>query len=328
MWVDKRPPLARMPEPQSLSDLYCYLKGQKDDTSGTYTGAAGGLIENPVDIFRHAAVFYGNGLNATTDFNVSSGGSVTLGSFVQACTDLNALLTGDYKLSVCQTEPIDICEDFRREIQRHCPGLMIYRSKIDGKWQAVLYQASPSAEKLYHTAFSWEKHISHEHPFSMRETDASEICSRVYVSYRYSIPQSIYTKTAFISAAASDDGDGNTDATRVAAAVTRESNYGMKNTWEDKFPWIADTNTAVALRNYIFDRSGPLWSVTFTTFLNGADLQKGHVISFNADVDAHVVFPKYGGTTTWESKLFQVTQIRRISKDDAPELYTINAMEV
>ncbi len=312
----------------ATTTFYSNMKGQKDDGSGTFTGIASGLIYNPADIIHHAIAKYGKGVNATIDFNLTTGGSLTLGSFVQARTDLNALMTGDYELSIGLDEQMPLSA-FVPEVVRHCPGLFFYRSPIDGKFQLICYQASPSAEKLYHTAFSWEKHIDKDSDFFIRETSVDEILTRVYVNYRWHAAQQKCLKTAFIGPTTSDDGyGGEYDAGEVLSAAS-EATYNLEHRWDDDFPWIQSNVVAATLRNNRFNRSyKPMLEAQFTTFLNAADLRIGHVISFNADVDSHVVYPKYGDTTTWASKLFQVTEIRRTFKKGRPELYTINAMEV
>jgi len=313
---------------QTPSLLYCgNYKAQKDDTSGTFTGTNGALIENPADVIRHLMVKRGNGLVAADDFNITTDGDLTLGSWIQARTDLNALVTGDYKLCVSMTEETTV-DEARVEMQRHCPGLLVYRSPIDGKWQAVCYQSSPSAEKIYSPAFNWNAHIDQKSPFELSQTPVDEIYTRVYVHYRYFAPQDKCLRTAFISPDGSDDGEGGTDGTRVTNAGTRETTYGMKNTFESDFPWIADKDSAVALRNYIFDRAAPVLRPSFSTFHNAVDLRVGHIITFDADVDTHMVYPKYGGTVTWASKQFQVTQNPSTFKKGQGLVYHIQVVEV
>jgi len=270
----------------------------------------------------------GQGLNATTDFNVTSGGSLTLGSFAQARTDLNALSAdSSYRLAVILWKPLWI-EEVVAELRRHCPGLIFYRSHIDNKFQLVCYQSSPSAEKDYATTISWDAHICQDYPFRVTETPIDEIYTRIYVHYRWFAPQSQTIRTAFVTPSGSDDGEGNDDATRESNASTYETRYGTQNVWEGSFPWIIDKDVAVALRNYYFDRlSQSLLRVEFTSFLNLSDLRLGHIINFSDDIDSHVVYPKYGDTTTWASKDYQATEIRR-SHTDRGELYHVKALEV
>ena len=313
---------------QPTTDVYCWMRGQADDGSGTYTGTPGALITNPADIIYHLLVKRGNGL-ATTDFNTTSGGGLTMGSFVQARTDLNAKSAdAAYKLSVFLTEPINVW-DAVAEIQRHCPGLAIYRSAVDNKFQAIVFEGTPGSEKTYTPAFSWADHIAHDQPFGLQESNSADVCTRVYVHYHWFAPEGKCLRTAFITPTDSDDGEGNEDNTRETAAGTSETDYGTKNVFEADYPWIIDKDTAVAQRDFLFDRySTPKLAVEFSAFLNAADLRLGHVITFNADVDTHMPYIKYGDTATWAAKKFQVIELKHRLRDRRPYTITVTAVEV
>ncbi len=312
----------------ATTDVYFSLRGQKDEDPAVWTGTASSLITNPVDISHHLLVKRGKGL-ATTDFNITSGGSLTMGSFVQARTDLNAKSAdATYKLSVFLAEPINVW-DAVAEIQRHCPGLAIYRSAVDNKFQAIVFEGTPGSEKTYTPAFSWADHIAHDQPFKLQESDSADICTRVYVHYHWFAPEGKCLRTAFITPTDSDDGEGTEDNTRETAAGTSETNYGTKNVFDASFPWIIDKDTAVAQRDFLFDRfSAPKLAVEFSTFLNAADLRLGHVISFDADVDTHMPYIKYGDTATWAAKKFQVIELKHRLREGRPYIITVTAVEV
>lgn len=99
--------------------------------------------------------------------------------------------------------------------------------------------------------------------------------------------------------------------TREATASTYEGYYGPREERQITASWIRDENTAVELRNRLFDLTArPRVVVRFTTF-RAPDLRVMQVIQFSSDLDAVVAYPKYGSDGSWAGKPFRVLEVEQ-----------------
>lgn len=121
-----RVPVTVQPDQFKLEgQFFGNIKGYADDGSGTFTGAAGALIQQPCDIARHLLATYGLESSFET-------GATAFGSFVLARGVLRNGAPTDFKLACwigSQTSVQQVLQDVCSQ------GLLcVYRDRFSGKW--------------------------------------------------------------------------------------------------------------------------------------------------------------------------------------------------
>lgn len=114
-----------------------------------------------------------------------------------------------------------------------------------------------------------------------------------------------------------DSGFVNTDladysrGSRETIATTYEGYYGPREERQISADWIRDENSAVDLRNRLFDLTAqPRVRVRFSS-MRFPDLRRMQVIEFSSDLDAIVPYPKYGSDGSWAGKAFRVLEVEQ-----------------
>jgi hypothetical protein len=98
---------------------------------------------------------------------------------------------------------------------------------------------------------------------------------------------------------------------RERVADTYQTNYGPKEERQITLDWVRDETTAVEFRNRLFDLTAtPRVVVRFSSF-RVPDLRVMQVISFDADLDQHLSYPKYGSDGSWAGKAFRVLEVEQ-----------------
>lgn len=99
--------------------------------------------------------------------------------------------------------------------------------------------------------------------------------------------------------------------TRETTAAASRALYGPKTATRIEANFIRDEATAQRLRTRRFDLlSEPRWLVRFRT-TKMPDLQRFRTFSFDADMDAHVPFPRSGSDGSWAGKVWLALEIVR-----------------
>jgi hypothetical protein len=106
---------------------------------------------------------------------------------------------------------------------------------------------------------------------------------------------------------------------RETTASSYQSRYGPRQEQQITADWLRDENTAVSLRDRIFDLTArPRVQVRFST-MRAPDLRRMQVIAFSSDMDAVVAYPKYGSDGSWSGKRFRVLEV---TQNPGPAFHT------
>jgi hypothetical protein len=98
---------------------------------------------------------------------------------------------------------------------------------------------------------------------------------------------------------------------RESLASTFEGYYGPREERQITAEWIRDENTAVELRDRIFDLTAKPRVVAKFASMRTPDLRRMQVIEFSSDLDTHVAYPKYGSNGSWAGKRFRVLEVEQ-----------------
>lgn len=113
------------------------------------------------------------------------------------------------------------------------------------------------------------------------------------------------TGAVFNSVASYQRGD------RERAAEDSASDYGPKAEQVITADWIRDENSAVELRNRIFDLNSTPPTFAKIKTLRMPDLQIMRVVRFSDDIDEHVSFPRYGSDGSWGNKAMRAIEVEQ-----------------
>lgn len=198
-----------------VGHLICVtVDGYQDDGSGTYTGSATALIENPVDVMRHYSAVYGG---LTVDTTVSTA---------------NRTLQGSNKIAGVVSRGYPMFLDVLANIAWGARTLI---SNPRGSLKLIYREDSPTSVKSIVKA-----DIAQD--MGMGYTSTSEIINSIALHYDFdnSKRTSYYGNYWGLLTAS--------DATSITSYGTREFPQVAD------FPYIADTATATATRNAIIAR--------------------------------------------------------------------------
>lgn len=98
---------------------------------------------------------------------------------------------------------------------------------------------------------------------------------------------------------------------RESLAATSATNYGPKAEQVITADWIRDENSAVQLRDRIFDMNSTPRAFVKVRSLRTPDLQVMRVVGLDADIDAMVPFARYGSDGSNALKAMQVIEVEQ-----------------
>lgn len=324
-----RPAFAKFPLQATSPDLvtfdsvlYGYPRGRKDTAAGIYTGTASALIQHPVDIVRYllkrwCGVSAGEIVENSGDF----------GAFPDAKT---ALTTYQFRTILSQRAS---AYDHIRAIGaeslcwfKRCPTLP-GAPFVAVPWElgsAVDYRTVSEPFVFYRT----RAHVVAD-SFEVGYTGISDVANSVRVNYDWDPRTNTYGDQVYITPTASRvsiAGLFGADSGRESTAADSEDVYDTSELVVS-LQMVSDPATATAILSRLFDlRVEPHVTVTFETFVNAYDLNRGHVIAFSSDWDDRMAFPRAGSDGTWDGKLFRVVSVKRLS--ESPIRYEVQAVEI
>lgn len=311
--------------PARPSGVIVGLQGLEDDESGTYTGSASSLIENPADIARHLLVEH----SPVEDSDLASGAE--FGSFATARSLLNPVGAVEWRLAPWlggKPEPIEtvfneICLQSRsRPIQN-----------ADGKIGMIVLPESPTAD-YRGGAFAFESGVHFEaDSFECGITSIDEVYTRIRVRYDYSPYQNDFRGLTFVHEDSSDDGTGTRDESgsggREELAAARENLHKTTREYEYAAHYIRDQWVAVCFRNFLFDQlSRPRVWISFLAGRAFCDLSVGNIIPLaDSTINGMLAPSSYGGFGYFSAFKWLVESVTRIAQPDQPATYRITALE-
>lgn len=305
------------------STLYGYPRGPKDTAAGIYTGTADALIEHPVDVVRHLL---------RTQCGVAAGeiveNSGDFGAFPDAKT---TLLSYRLRAILSSRQP---AREHIRQIGEECLTSFVRCPTLPGApWVAIPWEMGSDVD--YRSAsdpFVFYRSRNHvvEGSFQVGFGKISDVANTLRVNYDWDPRTNSYGDQLYITPSASRIHVlGTTFApnpTREALAADSAALYGTKETVVS-LKMIRYAGAASRTLTRLFDlRYNPPITVRFRTFVNGYDLNRGHVISFAADWDDRLAYPKAGSDGSWAGKKFRVVRVTRLA--DSPVQYDVDAVEI
>lgn len=304
--------------PAALNRVMAKCCGQPDDGSGTYTGTADALIENPSDIIHHLLAEWSN---LTSDDYVATG--TGHGSLANMRTELGS----DWMLSVNLNKRLPLREHILR-ICRQCRSMPI--ETAEGRFGVVAIESGPS-EDYGHTWMPEEDFI--KDTFKCGRTPVTELCTRVYVDFDYDWLEGRFRGCSFVTPDSSDRGNGYRDQSgtgeREDQAGYAEARFSHRREFRLPAYDVRHYMEAVALRNYYFDTlSKPRLWIQFQAGRQACDLALGHVIAIGTEtVDGLLPPTPYGSALTWDDYTFYVQEVVRIDTRDSVPQYRVTAVE-
>jgi hypothetical protein len=296
----------------------------RDDGSGTCTGTASAFIKNPVTFAKLLLTQFG-GLSAG-DFETGAG---VFGNFLQAASDLDALVTGDWEIKYLHLQPGNVSAAIDR-LMAQAP-LAIWQSSRTGKWMAEVFSRTPSARQKYKDAagnvYKWH-YLKDMLPYGevvIDWTPPDDIVNEVHVHYGMSAINGQYTGDCWVGPDGSDDGLGTRDQTgAIGTSTDREVRatdsrdewdvYNPVHVWADQ---IYRPEQAKVLRNFIFDSfSRPRMTVQFNTWNLAAGIEPNMVTYLDNVMNDDLPVPRYpghgGAQKGWDEFHFLVVDCQRI----------------
>jgi len=294
----------------SASGIYVTGKGAVDDASGTITGTAGRIIEQPSHIARALIRHYAGdsvfvNMAMGSDFGSLATAAAQLGSayrmtiVVQEAETLGAVLRRI--ASQCHSTIVE---------QLHESGYVIWRMFADSDPGDI------GTERQYRNSiggFAWTLDHMAEATLNATITPIEEMASTVVVQYGLHIPTGTFSDEKFVSPQASNF---STDSSAYQTAMSDcLRDFGTTRKVTIQAPDIWDPDVAEMLCKWHADQLRQrLVTVEFETFANAMDLQCGHVILFeteanagNTAVDARIPYP--GNALSWAAAgMFNVVQ--------------------
>lgn len=305
--------------------LYFYGRGKLDDGSGTYTGTANRLIEHPVDMVRYLLREFGG---LTSGDIVESTGE--FGSFATARSALNA-----YKFLVHLTDRVDVDRAIARIGYESLCWFKRTPTRAGAPFTAIPWDVGASVN--YRSAaepFIFRRHANHvvEESFDPGQGKITLIRNAVRVNYDWDPRTNSFADQLYITPTGSRIYIGGffnnftTDSARETVAAESEAAYGLAEETID-LRYVRDPETATSILQRYFDlRSVNRVELEFSTFLNGYDLNRGHVIGFSSEWDALRRYPKAGSDGSWDGKVLRVVRVSR--PRGRPGVYRARAVEV
>jgi hypothetical protein len=301
--------------------LRAYVRGIKDDGSGTYTGTASALVENAADVAYHLLDTY-SGLTVGEDF-VATGSAI--GSFATARTELGSY----HNLTVLVTEPTSTWDVFV-DICRQARAVPVVNS--DGMLGMVVIDPTPSAN--YESGYAWradEDFLSES--FRYGRTPVEDAVSSVVIEYAYSYPDGKFRGLTYVNADGSDDGTGTADESgtgdREDQAEVVERLYGPGREFKLQARYIRRQGVAKALRNFYFDnlKRPRLWC-EFLTTRKACDLSVGNVTVL-ADDKINGFWPPnaHRPANGWDDYKWYVTAVTREETPEGVSSYRVRLIE-
>lgn len=309
-----------------------------DDASGTISGTASLNLESPAHIVAHELVKWGDGC-AAADLVLADS---TFGSFRDAKTDLDKYLddvTGGSSLAwkACLTtdgesvadEVARICAQTPMMVQRG-PGGVYYASvfpRIASISAALKYKNSAGGVVAFHPNYAHPSSTSYGKPYSLVDFRADIApLSRLYnafrVRYRRFAPTGDCTRTVYVDSAGFSVWDATAGALDTSGdtlgealktiCVDAEALYGKRREMLVEADTISDHATATALLSSLVRRFG--WQPVLPrglAFLESYDLQPGHIIKIDDDMNNIFPMPQYGATN-WSWSSFFVSSVRHV----------------
>jgi hypothetical protein len=276
----------------------------KDANPAIHTSTNSDDIVRPCDIYHYLVRQIG-GLAGGSMHTTSS----TFGSFTQARIDLDAkLASGSWDIVYRILEPEDQNETAAR-LSSQCP-IAFWRSQWDSKVRAQVYKSTPDTWDYFPNpdgdahSWSWDTDILKD-SLLIGTVPADQCYSEIHVKYDLHAPTGQYMKECWVGPAGSDDGTGTRDQNAAAPenretiADYRRDNLGIKRTLTVECDQLYLDTTAVAFRNYLFDRSRPRVVVRFDTWARVIGLEPNMATLMSDDLLDNVGPPPvYPGMST------------------------------
>lgn len=315
-------------EVKPIDNFTVYISGKSaalDDASGTYTGTANAVVENPADIAGHVLAKY------LGDFSSRAVGS-TFGSFVRVRTQLDAKIGGgdNYRLSVVVKERTSVRALFDK-LGEHSLGF-IQRQPTGAiyEWRYFVDSHQPQTdapERLYRTTgglFAWNDFLPEGFRAAITPLDA--VASQFVLNYGYHEPTGKYAYSKFVNAAA--DNLESSGSNYRAACAQSEARYLLRRQFVVDLPWVWSHRVAdAAIKWHCNLRREPRVALSLTMPLSYIDLQPGHVIRLDDSIADRVKYPRPDGAATWSSHYFNVVSVGIGKESDTPVFVRVEAIE-
>ena len=308
--------------PSAPSPLYVTGKGAVDDASGSITGTAYNIIENPADIALALIRHYGGNYAF-----VNAAAGTTFGSFAIARLQLGLM---GYRMTVVVDEAETLGQVLRRIAaqsrsmiveQTNDLGDTIWRMFVDVKPADV--PVGRNYRDVAGEPFFFSADEMAEGTFQVQLTRYEEIASEVSVQFGLHHPTRTYSDEKYCSPTASNFATGADTYKNALAEAQRQ--YGSARRIAITAPDVWDPAAAERLCKWHIDQARrKRVSVEFETFANAMDLKPGHVIGIRqqlvaSDPDLGIPYP--GDSASWDLVHFNVTQVSM--RKDAGQLARI-----
>lgn len=302
--------------------LYGFPRGRKDTALGIYTGTADALIEHPVDMVRYllkrwCAVGAGELTESAGDFG--------------AFPDARDTLSG-YKFRTIISQKSEAADHIQAIGNEALCWFMRSPTLPGAPWVAVPWEmGSPVDYRSTASPFIFERSRAHvvEGSFSPGVTRISLVANSIRVNYDWDPRTNTYGDQLYVTPDGSRVYSGSaftTDASLEALAGISDGLYGTKELVVS-LKMVVDPATASSILSRLVGlRALPRIRVRFRTFVNAYDLNRGHVIGFDADWDSRLRYPRFGSDGTWAGKLFRVVSVQRLK--ESPIQYGVEAVEI
>ncbi|OFV79345.1 MAG: hypothetical protein A2W26_00030 [Acidobacteria bacterium RBG_16_64_8] len=304
--------------------LFTFQKGVKDDGSGTYTGTPSALLQHPGDL-AHWSLRQLGGMTAT---EITTGAG-SFGSFV----DLRTSLLG-YKMLSLLAQDQDL-EDWIASIGREALIWFFRRNTLPNQpWVGVPWDVgSPVNYRSATDEYLFGSNRMEVDSLSAGMTSVSRVRNVVRVNYDWDPRLNSYGSQVFISdtdsrgwVASANQEQRDSAADREPLAAVSVLAHGRKEQILS-LKYVNDPITATSIRNRFFDLTyRPRVALSFRTFLNAYDLERGMVIRTSSDLDSFITYLGPGSDGSWFGRRFRV--LRTTRREAGATTYEVEAVEV
>jgi len=316
---DNAPQVIEARTKQALSGVYVSGAGYIDNGSGTYTGTASKLLDNPVAICHYLMTEHGG----QTSFATTLG---AFGSFANARNNLDSWAA--YNGASAWADNLVIASEISTDeavemIAAETPGLSV-RKKSDGTWCAHVWipDSTKWAHDLYSSTALDVRAITLPDPqgptVHISTGDVAEVINEIEVSYGWDAARQAFLYQATCDSSTYDDGQGGNwptapstgaDASEIAAYSL--GRYGKKKR-QMQAHGIRDGRLAAALGAYVlwrYYRPPVRLRMTATSALYAMEV--GHIFRLSDASMTAFRFeqPWWGVSATWDSVYWLCTHI-------------------
>jgi hypothetical protein len=240
--------------------FYGDIDGYEDDGSGSYSGSASTMLENPCHIIPYIYHYFGEVDNADLDL------------------DLCKQVATEYRDTWAFSKVIDRENDIADVIRKLAEQAFVWVwFDNEGTMKITAWSKDPTgyARKIYHSDVSGSELLS------VKQSRLEEVITRFKFKYKYNEFRGDFDKLLFVKP---DDSSSELSSYEYTCEWAEYDNGGYSKEEEFDLDWVRDSATAALVAGqYITYHTKRRWEIEFEADLKLITLQKGDPIRLDPD---------------------------------------------